>query len=140
MSIFTISIISLITAQILKIFTTYPFDITRILGSGGMPSSHAAFVSTLTTLIGLKYGINSDIFAIVAVFSLVIIYDASGVRRAVGQQANVLNKLLNHLDITKIEKDKELLKKDLKELIGHTPVEVLFGMLLGIAIAFLNTI
>jgi len=140
MSIFTISIISLITAQILKIFTTYPFDITRILGSGGMPSSHAAFVSTLTTLIGLKYGINSDIFAIVAVFSLVIIYDASGVRRAVGQQANVLNKLLNHLDITKIEKDKELLKKDLKELIGHTPVEVLFGILLGIAIAFLNTI
>ncbi len=143
MSIFTTSIISLITAQVLKIFTTYPFDITRILGSGGMPSSHAAFVSTLTTLIGLKYGINSDIFAIVAVFSLVIIYDASGVRRAVGQQANVLNKLLKHLDITKItkiDKDKELLKKDLKELIGHTPVEVLLGTLLGIAIAFFSTI
>lgn len=140
MSILTTSILSLIIAQTLKIFTTYPFDATRILGSGGMPSSHAAFVSTLSTLIALKYGFNSDIFAIVIVFSLIIIYDARGVRRAVGQQANVLNKLLKHLDITKIEKDKKLLKKELKELIGHTPVEVLFGIILGISIALLSTI
>ncbi len=140
MSIFQISLLSLLTAQILKIFTSYPFDFSRILGSGGMPSSHAAFVSTLSTLIGLEHGVKSDIFAIVAVFSLIIIYDAGGVRRAVGHQANVLNRLLKHLDITKIEQDKKLLKQDLKELIGHTPFEVFSGVLLGIAIAFLSTI
>ncbi len=140
MPILLISISSLLIAQFLKIFMTHPFDVTRIIGSGGMPSSHASFVSTLSTLVGLKYGFDSDMFAIVTVFSLIIIYDARGVRRAVGQQANVLNRLLKHLDITKIEKDKELLKKELRELIGHTPVEVLLGTLLGISIALLTTI
>ncbi len=137
MSILPASLLSLFMAQFIKIFTTYPFDFTRIVGSGGMPSSHAAFVSTLSTLVGLKYGFNSDLFAIVAVFSLIIIYDASGVRRAVGEQANVINRLIKHLDITRLERDKELLKKDLKELIGHTPFEVLAGTLLGVIVALL---
>lgn len=138
MSILSLSIISLITAQALKIFTTKPFDITRIIGSGGMPSSHAAFVSTLSTMIGLKYGFNSDLFAIVAVFSLIIIYDAGGVRRAVGKQANVLNHLIKNLDILKFDREKNIIKEDLKELVGHTPFEVLAGTGLGIGIALLN--
>ncbi|AZO94295.1 divergent PAP2 family protein [Iocasia frigidifontis] len=139
MNILELSLLSLCTAQTLKIFTKYPFDITRILGSGGMPSSHSSFVSTLATLIGLKYGFTSDLFAVVSVFSLIIIYDAGGVRRAVGEQANLLNHLLKHLDPLQLKHgfDKELIKKDLKELVGHTPFEVLAGSLLGVSIALL---
>lgn len=145
MNILQISLLSLLVAQIIKIFTVYPFNLSRIIGSGGMPSSHASFVSTLSTSIGLRYGFNSDLFAIVAVFSLVIIYDAGGVRRAVGEQANVLNKIIKHLDFKQLDfkqlnksADKEMIIKDLKELVGHTPVEVLIGTLLGISFALIN--
>lgn len=140
MSILETSILSLLLAQFIKIFTTSPPDFSRIAGSGGMPSSHAAFVSTLSTLIGLEHGFNSDLFAIVAVFSLIILYDARGVRRSVGLQANVINHLIQHLDITNLEQNKEIFKTDLKELIGHTPFEVLVGTLLGIAFAILSKI
>lgn len=133
MTILQTTLLSLILAQTIKIFTVLPPDFSRILSSGGMPSSHAAFVSTLSTLVGLKYGFESDLFAIVTVFSLIIIYDAGGVRRAVGLQANVLNRLINNLEQGKI-----LLKEDLKELIGHTPVEVLIGVMLGISIALVS--
>ena len=140
MGILAISLLSLFITQVLKIFTVYPFNFSRVIGSGGMPSSHAAFVSTLSTSIGLRYGFRSDLFAIVAVFSLIIIYDAGGVRRAVGEQANVLNKIIRNLDLKQLNRsaDKELIIKDLKELIGHTPIEVLAGTLLGIIIALLN--
>jgi len=140
MGILAISLLSLFITQVLKIFTVYPFNFSRVIGSGGMPSSHAAFVSTLSTSIGLRYGFRSDLFAIVAVFSLIIIYDAGGVRRAVGEQANVLNKIIRNLDLKQLNRsaDKELIIKDLKELIGHTPIEVLVGTLLGILIALLN--
>ncbi|MFW6306903.1 MAG: divergent PAP2 family protein, partial [Bacillota bacterium] len=132
---------SLFFAQFLKIFTTYPFNFSRIIGSGGMPSSHASFVSTLSTTIGLNYGFDSDLFAIVIVFSLIIIYDASGVRRAVGEQANVLNKMIKHFDLKQLNKTREqelIIIQDLKELVGHTPVEVLIGTMLGISIAMIN--
>ena len=124
MGILAISLLSLFITQVLKIFTVYPFNFSRVIGSGGMPSSHAAFVSTLSTSIGLRYGFRSDLFAIVAVFSLIIIYDAGGVRRAVGEQANVLNKIIRNLDLKQLNRsaDKELIIKDLKELIGHTPM------------------
>jgi len=140
MSILAISLLSLFITQVIKIFTVYPFNFSRVIGSGGMPSSHASFVSTLSTSIGLRYGFRSDLFAIVAVFSLIIIYDAGGVRRAVGEQANVLNKIIRNLDLKQFSRsaDKELIIKDLKELIGHTPIEVLVGTLLGIIIALLN--
>lgn len=140
MGILAISLLSLFITQVLKIFTVYPFNFSRVIGSGGMPSSHAAFVSTLSTSIGFRYGFRSDLFAIVAVFSLIIIYDAGGVRRAVGEQANVLNKIIRNLDLKQLNRsaDKELIIKDLKELIGHTPIEVLVGTLLGILIALLN--
>ncbi|NLJ84635.1 MAG: divergent PAP2 family protein [Halanaerobiaceae bacterium] len=140
MSILAISLLSLFITQVIKIFTVYPFNFSRVIGSGGMPSSHASFVSTLSTSIGLRYGFRSDLFAIVAVFSLIIIYDAGGVRRAVGEQANVLNKIIRNLDLKQFSRsaDKELIIKDLKELIGHTPIEVLAGTLLGIIIALLN--
>lgn len=140
MTILQISLLSLMTAQIIKIFTLYPFDFTRIVGSGGMPSSHASFVSTLSASIGLKYGFHSDLFAIVTVFSLIIIYDASGVRRAVGEQANILNNIMKNLDLKKLSKnkEKEIIIKELKELVGHTPFEVLVGSILGIVFALFN--
>ena len=142
MGILQISLLSLFIAQFIKIFTIYPFDFTRILGSGGMPSSHASFVSTLSASIGLNYGFDSDLFAIVAVFSLIIIYDAGGVRRAVGEQANVLNNMIKHLDLKRLNKDreKEIIIKDLKELVGHTPFEVWIGTMLGIGMALINYI
>ncbi len=133
-----ISFISLFIAQFIKIFTIKPYSITSIIGSGGFPSSHSSFVATLTTLIGLKHGFKSDLFSIVLIFSMIITYDAGGVRKAVGDQANVLNKLINHLNVKNIERDPELLKKDLKELIGHTPLEVFAGVILGVSIALIS--
>lgn len=140
MGLLQICLLSLFIAQFLKIFTIYPFNFSRIIGSGGMPSSHASFVSTLSTSIGLRYGFSSDLFAIVAVFSLIIIYDAGGVRRAVGEQANVLNKMIKHLDLKQLSKDreKEIIIEDLKELVGHTPFEVWVGTMFGIGLALIN--
>ena len=133
-----ISFISLFLAQFIKIFTIKPFSLTSIIGSGGFPSSHSSFVATLSTLIGLKHGFNSDLFTIVLIFSLIVTYDAGGVRKAVGDQANVLNNLINHLNVKNIERDPELLKEDLKELIGHTPLEVFAGVILGVSIALFS--
>lgn len=140
MIILEISLLSLFIAQFIKIFTSSPPNFSRILSSGGMPSSHASFVATLSTSVALKYGYNSDLFAIVVVFSLIVIYDAGGVRRAVGEQANVLNNLLKNIDFKDLTPDRgKEIKKDLKELIGHTPIEVLLGALLGISIALLSS-
>jgi|SRR6056297_52846 len=132
------SFLSLFLAQFIKIFTIKPISITHIIGSGGFPSSHSSFVTTLATLIGLKYGFESDLFAIVLIFSLIVTYDAGGVRRAVGKQANVLNKLISHFNITNIDRDPQLLKDDLKELIGHTPLEVFAGVFLGALVALIS--
>lgn len=138
MSLLEISAFSLFMAQFLKIFFLKPFNIYTFFTSGGMPSSHSSFVSSLAVTVGLKYGFKSDLFAIVTVFALIVTYDASGVRRAVGQQANVLNNLIKHLEVKSFSRDKELIKEDLKELIGHTPFEVFAGVILGALIAFFN--
>lgn len=111
------SLISLILAQIIKIFTIKPINVTNIFNSGGFPSSHTSLVVTLSTLLGLKYGFNSDMFSLALVFSLIVMYDARGVRRAVGEQANLLNQLIKHLN-AKDENNAALLKEDLKELIA----------------------
>jgi acid phosphatase family membrane protein YuiD len=130
------SILSCIIAQALKIlfyfFEKKEIDFTRIIGSGGMPSSHSSFVCTLTTEIGMHYGFSSGIFAACAIFSLIVMYDASGVRKAVGEQAKILNVISK-----KIEKHDPNIDKELKELIGHTSVEVFVGAILGIIIGVL---
>lgn len=131
------SLLSLIIAQFLKAVhiavTQKKIDFTRLMGSGGMPSSHASFVTTLTTMVGRSCGVESPIFAICVVFSSIIMYDASGVRRAAGEQAKIINQMLfePHSD------DPTFIGKKLKELLGHTPMEVVFGALLGILIGFL---
>ena len=99
-----------------------------------MPSSHSSFVTCLSTLVGLERGFSSTDFAIVTVFALIIMYDASGVRRAVGKQATIINQMLEDL-----HHKKHIEQKRLKELIGHTPKEVLFGAILGIVTALIMT-
>ena len=127
-----ISMFACFLAQLFKIFTgdQKKIQISRIFTSGGMPSSHSSFVTSLSTLVGMEYGFNSTEFAVVAVFSLIIMYDASGVRRAVGKQAVILNQIVDDL-----QHKKHIEQKKLKELVGHTPVEVFFGAILGIITA-----
>jgi acid phosphatase family membrane protein YuiD len=106
------------------------FDLRRLASAGGMPSSHTALVLSLTTVIGSKRGLNSAEFAISAIFSVVVMYDATGVRRAAGRQAQVLNRMIDDLF------HREGIREErLRELLGHTPVEVIAGALLGILVA-----
>ena len=127
-----ISIFACFLAQFIKIFTGKDkrIDFSRIFTSGGMPSSHSSFVTSLSTLVGLERGFNSTEFAVALVFSLIIMYDASGVRRAVGKQATILNQIVDD-----IHHGKHIKPDKLKELVGHTPFEVLMGALLGIVVA-----
>lgn len=127
------SIFACFLAQFLKIFTgDKKIDVSRILVSGGMPSSHSSFVSCMSTMIGFRFGFDSEIFAMAVTFSLIIMYDASGVRQAVGKQAILLNQLIDEW-----QHNKTFPQEKLKELMGHTPKQVFFGALLGILIGCL---
>jgi acid phosphatase family membrane protein YuiD len=121
-------------AQVIKVVTDSVqhrrIDLRRLASSGGMPSSHTALVLSLTTVIGAKRGVGSPEFALAAIFSSVVMYDATGVRRSAGRQAQVLNRIID--DLLHQEGFKE---ERLRELIGHTPVEVVAGALLGVLVA-----
>ena len=123
-------------AQGLKIFTDFPtrrrLAFRMWASSGGMPSSHSAIVTALTTVIGVQQGLDSPLFAICFVFGAVVMYDATGVRRAAGHQARILNHILAELF-----DGHPISQRQLKELIGHTPVQVIVGALLGLAVALL---
>lgn len=107
----------------------------RMVGSGGFPSSHTSLVIALTTAIGLHQGTDSDLFVTSLIFSLVVMYDASGVRREAGRQAQILNQLMEHFRQRNITVHEG--SRSLKELLGHTPFEVFGGVILGIAVAFM---
>ncbi len=132
--IFIVAFIAWFIAQLIKVILTLiidkKLDISRLIGSGGFPSSHTAFVMGMSTAIGLKLGFDSVLYAISFAMSLVVMYDASGVRRAVGKQAETLNTIIEDLYA-----HKQIADDKLKELIGHTPFEVLAGALLGVIIA-----
>jgi acid phosphatase family membrane protein YuiD len=123
-------------AQTLKGFTAIRprggFSWKHFLGTGGMPSSHSAFVSGLAVAVGLLHGFSSTEFAISFVLSMIVMYDAAGLRRAAGKQAEVLNKLM-----AEIFQKGEFKQQRLKELLGHSPFEVLAGALLGILVALI---
>ena len=102
------------------------WDIERILGAGGRPSSHSAIAVSLATMIGKNVGWDTPIFALSVIFSLVVMYDAAGVRRAVGKQARILNDILNNQKLSNAEK--------LQEMTGHTPIQVAAGALIGIIV------
>lgn len=120
-------------AQILKliinIIVTRKFDITRLVGDGGMPSAHSATVSSLATICGLVYGLSSFEFAITFIFSTIVCRDAMGVRLETGKQAVILNDIVEAFEsLTK----KDITEVKLKEFVGHTPIQVLAGVILGI--------
>ncbi len=108
------------------------FNFRWLFGTGGMPSSHSATVASLATVAGLYYGFGSMPFLIVLIFTLITMFDAAGVRRSVGRQGAVLNKMLDDLYETG-----EVPEKRFKELLGHTPVEVFTGAFLGIVVAYI---
>ncbi|PIQ26006.1 divergent PAP2 family protein [bacterium (Candidatus Blackallbacteria) CG17_big_fil_post_rev_8_21_14_2_50_48_46] len=129
------SLFAMLFAQFLKLFTSLlqnrKLNLMRFVESGGMPSSHTAFVVCLSCSIGIVDGWQSSTFAIAVTFALIVMYDATGVRRAAGLQARVLNQIIDEL-----EKGHMIQDKRLKELLGHTPKEVLAGAVLGLLVAF----
>lgn len=117
---------------VLSVIKLRRLDFEQFWASGGMPSSHSSTVMALSTACGYVYGFSSGLFAIASVLALIVMYDAAGVRRAVGMQARILNKITGNL-----AKREPVEPSDLRELIGHTPLQVFFGALLGIALGFL---
>ncbi len=132
--IFMTTVASWVIAQTLKVtigvVRQRRFDFRWFVGTGGMPSSHAAGASCLATAIGLAHGFDSVDFALGASFALVVMFDAQGVRRATGRQARILNKITDDIYWQGKINDNRL-----RELIGHTPVEVIVGFFVGVAIA-----
>jgi acid phosphatase family membrane protein YuiD len=131
-----VTMLSWVIAQTIKvvlgIIRQRKFDFRWFVGTGGMPSSHVAGASCLATATGLEYGFSSIYFALAATFAIVVMFDAQGVRRATGRQARILNKITED-----IYWQGRIEEKRLRELIGHTPVEVIAGFLLGIVIALI---
>ncbi len=117
---------------IYDLVTTKKFNFKRIMGAGGMPSSHSAVVVGLTTLIGKYEGVGSSIFAVSFIVAFVVMYDACGVRRAAGKQAALLNKLIETPGLTGVEVSEKLV-----EVLGHTPVQVFVGALIGVAVGII---
>lgn len=110
------------------------FSPERLVGSGGMPSSHSATVCALTVSAGIRYGVESPTFAICFVLAAVVMYDAIGVRQETGKQAKLLNMIMEQ-DLFHL--DNEQFQKKLKEFVGHTPLQVFAGAVLGILTAVL---
>ena len=130
-----IPIIAWATVQVFKFLAdavkNKKLNFKRLVETGGMPSSHSATVTSLMTAIGISEGLSSPIFAVAFVFSIIVMYDAAGVRRAAGKQASILNQLINsnqvHID-TNVK---------LKELLGHTPVQVIVGGVYGVIVGII---
>jgi len=127
-----------VVAQLIKMLIALlqgkGFDLAFFVSSGGMPSAHSAMVSALATAIAMTYGLGSTYFAISMILAIIVMYDAAGVRQSVGLQSVVLNRIILEL------KRKEPLVKieaGLRELMGHTPFEVIVGASLGIVLAWL---
>ena len=130
------AVLGWVVAQGLKTLIVFAlnksFHKARLVGSGGMPSSHSATVCGLTTAAVIKYGVGSFEFAISFVLSMIVMYDAIGVRRETGKQAKLLNSILME---NPLKLSAEVLQERLKEYVGHTPLQVVAGALLGVFLA-----
>ncbi len=129
-----VSILAWFIAQVIKIVIEFmkvkKVNLGLIMSSGGMPSSHTSFVTSLATSVGISEGFNSTIFAMSFVLAGVVMYDATNVRLEAGKQAKVINDLLDNL------KDHEVkLEEKLEELLGHTPIQVFAGLILGTTVS-----
>jgi acid phosphatase family membrane protein YuiD len=123
-----------VSKTILDLFRQRKLILSRLVSSGGMPSSHSALVTGLATATGRVMGLSSASFAIAVVIASIVMYDAAGVRRAVSIQARILNQM-----IEEAFQGSPMAEKRLRELIGHTPIQVFVGALLGIGVALLMT-
>ena len=142
-----LSLFSIVFAQFVKVpihlIVTKKLDWSLMTSTGGMPSSHSAAVTSLTTAIGYETGLGSPTFAVAAMFAGIVMYDATGIRYQAGQHAIIINRMRNELTLffKEIkhwpEKNEEEKIQELKTLLGHKPSEVLFGALTGIVIAVL---
>jgi acid phosphatase family membrane protein YuiD len=131
-----IALVTLLSAQLLKFMGTWLFgrriDFTRLTGMGGMPSAHAASVAALSTSVGLEAGWHSTLFGVVAFISLLIIYDATGIRQAASRQAQLLNQMLEDMKTHHTIRGERLVER-----LGHTYAEVFVGALYGALLALL---
>ena len=132
-----IPLVAWVLAQLIKVLTAVVkgkgLDLSYFISSGGMPSAHSAMVCALATAVAMTNGMGTSLFAITVVLAIIVMYDAAGVRQSVGQQSVVLNRIILELKrrqpLVKIE-------ADLRELMGHTPFEVIVGSALGILLAW----
>lgn len=117
---------------IYDLVTTKKFNFKRIMGAGGMPSSHSAIVTGLATLIGKYEGVDTPIFALSLIVAFVVMYDACGVRRAAGKQAALLNKIVETPGLSGVQVSERLV-----EVLGHTPTQVVVGALIGVIVGLI---
>jgi uncharacterized protein len=132
-----ISFFAWLLAQLIKLFGGFiregRLDLGYFIRAGGMPSSHTALVTSLATAVGVTEGWNSPLFAVSMVFAAIVMYDAAGVRRSVSRQSVILNRILQEL---KEHRPKDI-QADVRELVGHTPIQVFLGGVLGVSFALL---
>lgn len=130
-------IMSWFTAQVIKTILyavlNKKIDFTRLMGDGGMPSAHSATVTAVAFMTGLSCGFGSPVFAVACIVAIIVMHDAMGVRLETGKQAKLLNEMVALLEA--LGQPKLSMEKKLKEFVGHTPTQVVAGMLLGIAVA-----
>lgn len=141
------SIFAIFFAQFVKVpihfAVTKKINWSLLTSTGGMPSSHSAAVTALSTGIGLQSGFDSNVFAVSAIFAIITMFDATGVRRQAGEQAIVLNRLVTDFNrfVDEVRdwshKAEQTKQKELKELLGHKPLEVFFGGLTGILLTLI---
>lgn len=138
--IINVTFVAWLTAQVLKtlinLILTKDFNLERLVGAGGMPSAHTALVISLVVATENQCGFSSPSFAIALVLATIVMYDAVGVRRAAGEQAKIINKMLDEwIESAHIAQEHAPQVKQLKELLGHTPIEVFGGAIVGIIVA-----
>ncbi len=135
-----ITLLGWFVAQALKIpihrIVEHEWDFSRFHGSGGMPSSHSSMVTACAVAVGAIEGFGTPVFALAVAFAIIVMYDAAGVRRETGTQAAVINQILKDLLIN----GKQISDEELKELVGHTPLEVACGALTGLLVAIVYLI
>ena len=132
--VFLITLSAWFLAQVIKVIIGVKkekrFNFKWLFSPGGMPSAHTATVAALSTIVGLRFGFDSGLFAVTFIFAIMIMFDAGGFRRMVGKQATILNKIVDDVYAKKkVEEEK------VRELLGHTPVQVIAGAALGILVA-----
>lgn len=133
-----VSLLASLIAQVIKLIVEYALhgkiNVRVLVTTGGMPSAHSALVAALATGVGQTSGWSSASFAIAFIFAMIVMYDAAGVRQAAGKQARILNQIIDEL----FDEQHKFNEDRLKELLGHTPMQVIVGLALGVAIAWVG--